>query len=339
MKRFSTIAILSALTVVSIYGRAGVETEEPAWRPVKPITIIAPPEPGGVADQAVRILAGVLEESLDQRFFVQSSPGVSGPARSAEAFEAIHDGYTWASGAAVDLGGYKVLGLLDTSWDDWSLFLTVAHVPVVAVHPAAPYETFGDLLEAMKTEPGSIQVATGGDFSAGRISMETISELTGVEYKGVPFEDVHGAAAAVSSGGAEVVAGLAAEVADMLTGEKLRALAVLDDEPLVLEGYGEIPPVTEWFDGYEPAPLYLGVWVPADIPPDIRDTLEEVWSTAVAGSDTLSSFAASRGLVFDPCSGEEAKKRALRFVRLITWRYYDADAAAISPEEIGITRP
>ena len=141
------------------------------------------------------------------------------------------------------------------------------------------------------------------------------------------------------AGETEVVTQLAVEEADMLRGGKLRALAVLADKPLNLDGYGEIPPITNWIRDFEPAPNYFGIWVPADVPDEVLETFEMVWEEYVVGSSALSEYAASRGAVFDPYWGEEAKKRAMPYLQQIAWNYYDAGKAEISPDSIGIPKP
>src|SRR5262245_27023328 len=85
-----------------------------AWRPDRPVTVIVPWAAGGSTDQMARIVATELEEALGQRFVVINQPGASGSIGTRNATQAAKDGYTWAAGAAVDVGCYKVLGLLDT---------------------------------------------------------------------------------------------------------------------------------------------------------------------------------------------------------------------------------
>jgi hypothetical protein len=42
-----------------------------------------------------------------------NQPRASGSVRTKSARDARHDGYTWAAGAAQDLGAYPVLGMLE----------------------------------------------------------------------------------------------------------------------------------------------------------------------------------------------------------------------------------
>ncbi len=250
-----------------------------------------------------------------------------------------HDGYTWSAGAASDLGSYKVLGLLDTTVKDWVLFTDVANVSVVAVNADSPYKTFADLLAAFKAKPGEISVGTAGVLSAGHNAIEAIRKYTGIEYKHVPYDGGNPAVISTVSGETQVTTQLAVEEADMLKGGKLRALAVLDSKPLELQGYGEIPPVTNWIPKFEPAPNYFGIWVPKDAPPEVIATIGQLWDSVIVGSKALQDYANARGAVLNPTWGDAAQKQIMPYLSQVAWNYFTAGKAKISPDTIGIPKP
>ena len=77
------------------------------------------------------------------------------------------DGYTWTANAIANNATYSVTGLVeDTSIEDLPHpTCTFANVPVVSVNADAPYQDFGELLEAM--ESGDVTVGTAGVNSSG----------------------------------------------------------------------------------------------------------------------------------------------------------------------------
>jgi tripartite-type tricarboxylate transporter receptor subunit TctC len=317
----------------------GEQEQTGMWKPSKPVTIIVPWGAGGSTDQVTRVVAGELEEGLGQKIVIVNQPGASGSVGTKGALDAAHDGYTWAAGAAADLGAYKVLGLLDTTWDDWVLFLDVANVSVVSVNADEPYKDFGELLQAWKDKPGQIPVATAGQLSAGHNAMTAIQKYTGIKYKHVTYDGGNPAVIATVAGETVATSQLAVEQADMLAGKKLRALAVLDNKPLELKGYGTIPPVTNWIPEFQPAPNYFGIWVPKDAPKEVIETFGKLWDTVIKDSQALRDYAASRGAVFDPSWGETARKKAMPYLSIIAWNYVDVGKAVMSPAEIGIPKP
>ncbi len=156
------MALTIVTTALALGLAAAASAGEYSWKPDKPITIIVPWSAGGSTDQVTRVIAGELTEALGQHVVVVNQPGASGSIGTRNALEAAKDGYTWAAGAAGDLGTYIVLGMSDAKLADWHLFLDVANVAVVGVNPATPYQDMAQLLDAMRAKPGQISVATAG---------------------------------------------------------------------------------------------------------------------------------------------------------------------------------
>ncbi len=154
--------------------------------PAKAVTLIVPWAPGGSTDQVTRVTAAELEKHLGQKIVILNQPGASGSVGTKNAMEAPKDGYTWTAGAAKDLGSYKVLGMVDTSLNDWNVYLNVAHVAVVGVNADTPFKTMPELLAAMKARPGAISVATAGVNSSGHSAIEAVTRAAGVTYKPRP---------------------------------------------------------------------------------------------------------------------------------------------------------
>ena len=310
-----------------------------AWQPDKPVTIIVPWSAGGSTDQMARLVASELEGILGQSVVVVNQEGASGSIGTKNALEAEHDGYTWTAGAAGDLGTYVVLDMLDTQLADWNLYLTVANASVVGVNADSPYETFDDLLEAMEANPGEVSVATAGLSSAGHNAMELISQATGAEYKHVTYDGGNPAVIATVSGETEVTTQLAVEQAEMIRGGRIRPLAVLSDTPLSIDGYGEIPPLTNWLPDIQLATNYFGIWAPADIPAEVAETMNQIWEDHISNSEVLQSYATERGALFTPAYGQEAQDLALSRVKAQAWTLFDSGKASISPDSVGIERP
>src|SRR5688500_19010838 len=155
-KRFLLQAAMAALLAVGLAAPAAAQQ----WRPNKPINLIVPWAAGGSTDQITRVTAAELEKVLGQKIIVVNQPGASGSIGTKNAWEAPKDGYTWAAGAAQDLGTYQALGMLDVPVKDWHLFLSVANIAVVGVGAQTPYQNMTQLLDAMKAKPGEVKVAT-----------------------------------------------------------------------------------------------------------------------------------------------------------------------------------
>lgn len=309
------------------------------WKPDRPITLIVPWAPGGSTDQVSRVTAAELEKHLGQKIVVMNQPGASGSVGTKNAMAAPADGYTWTAGGAKDLGTYKVLGMLDTSASDWNLYLNVAHIAVVGVNADAPYKTMTELLAAMKAKPGAVSVATAGVNSSGHSAIEAIARAAGVTYKHVTYDGGAPAAVAAASGETEVTTQLAAEQTDMIRAKKIRPLAVVGDKSIEIEGFGTIPPLSQFIPGFKDPINYFGIFVPKAAPPEVAQTLNRIWATEMVKSEALKKYAQARGAMFAPMAGDEAQKAVFPAIQSYAWTQQAAGKAKVSPDTVGIPKP
>jgi tripartite-type tricarboxylate transporter receptor subunit TctC len=334
MKRI--MAGLAALTAMSV--AAVAQAQNYPWKPERPVTIIVPWAAGGSTDQMARIVAAELEQALGQKFVVVNQPGASGSVGTRNALDADKDGYTWAAGAASDVGTYKVLGLLDTQLKDWHLFFAVANLTAVAANPGAPFKDFGQFLDTLKAKGDTIAVATAGLSSAGHNFMESVKANAPITYKHVTYNGGAPAVTATVAGETQAVAQLLVEMSEHIKAKRLIPLAVLAEKPVKLEGYGELQPTAKWLPKM-PAPLnYFGIWVPKGAPDAVVKTMEAVWKDKIAKSAALQKYADSRSALVAPLYGQEAEQEAFKMVRQTAWLYFDAGKAKLSPDTLGIQR-
>lgn len=309
------------------------------WKPNKPITLIVPWAAGGSTDQVTRVTAAELEKHLNQKIVILNQPGASGSVGTKNASEAPKDGYTWTAGAAKDLGTYKVLGMLDTSANDWNMYINVAHIAVVGVNADAPYKTMTELLEAMKAKPGTVAVATAGVNSSGHSAIEAIARAAGVTYKHVTYDGGNPAVVATVSGETQVTTQLAAEQTDMIRGKKIRPLAVVGDKSLEIEGHGTVPPLSQFLPGFKAPINYFGIFVPKGAPAEVTQTLDKLWATEISKSEALRKYAQQRGAIFAPMFGADAQKAVFPAIQEYAWTQQAAGKAKVSPDTVGIAKP
>jgi tripartite-type tricarboxylate transporter receptor subunit TctC len=218
------------------------------------------------------------------------------------------------------------------------LYFAEANVNVVAVNPSEPFKHFGAFVEALKARGDTIPVATAGLSSAGHNTMESIRAQAPIKYKHVTYNGGAPAVLATVSGETQAVAQLLVEMSEHIKAKRLIPLAAQSEKPVMLEGYGEIPPVTKWLPNM-PAPLnYFGIWVHKDSPKNVLETMDAVWKNKIAKSEALQKYAASRAAIYAPIAGQEAHGEAMKMVRYTAWLYHDAGKSKVSPATVGIER-
>ena len=337
MKRLLRHSLLLA-AAMALFASTALAQDYP-WRPDRPINIVVPWAAGGSTDQVTRVMAAELEDALGTSVVVVNQPGASGSIGTTNVLNAEKDGYTWAAGAVRDLGTYAVLEMLDTAVEDWHLYFGVSNTGVIAVNPSTPYETFDDLMAAFEANPGQVSVATAGLSSAGHTVIEAIAAETGITYRHVPYDGGNPAVIATVAGEAEVVTQLAVEEAEMLRAGRLRALAAYSEQPLVLQGVGEIPAITNWLPDVRVPTNYFGIWAPKGIPEEVVETMNMVWEDVMKNSESLRAYAEERGALFDPIYGDEALAAAIPSAAHQAYTLYDAGKATVDPATMGYERP
>ena len=338
MKHLMPNSIVALAFAAGSMATAALAQDRP-WSPEQPLQIVVPWAAGGATDQVTRITAGELAEILDINVVVVNQPGASGSIGKRGVLEGEKDGYTWAAGAPKQLGTYKLLDLLDTSLDDWHIYNTVVNVPVISVNPDTPFETFPDLLEALKERGGEISVGTAGATSSGHVAIEAIRSVEDFQYQHIPYDGGNPAVLSTVSGETMVTTQLASEQAEMIRGKRLRPLAVVGREPLEIDGYGTIPPITEWLPEIPVVSTHFGIFVPKGVPDEVVETFNDIWEKEIAESEALQAYARQAGALFNPSFGEAAIEDVWPEVQADAWMLHDAGRATVSPEELNIPRP
>jgi tripartite-type tricarboxylate transporter receptor subunit TctC len=335
MSRASRIALLGGAAALVLAPSLAIGQE---WQPDRPINLIVPWGAGGSTDQVTRVTAPILAEALGVDVVVVNQPGASGAIGTQEVLNAPRDGYTWTANAIANNATYSVTGLLeDTDIDDWHIYLSVANVPVVSVPVDSQFQDFGQLLEALKTRGSEITVATAGITSSGGTAIAALSDAAdGFDYNMITYDGGGPAAIATASGEAMVTTQLAVEQTELIRGNRLRALAVLSDKPLELDGVDPIPPITNWIPDMELAPDYFGIFVPQGVPAEVIATLDKIWAEQVMNSESIKEYAETFGAVFAPSYGAEARALAMPVVILEACSSVERGESVNDPSTIGI---
>lgn len=308
------------------------------WQPEKPITVIVPYPPGGVTDLAVRAVAADLEPALGQKLVVVNQPGANGSVGTQAVMDAPKDGYTWLSGGVRDIGTYKVMGMIDTTFADWNPFIIASMSSLLSVNPSTDVTSVAEFIDKVKAEGDTFLIATAGPNSSGGQGLAAIATAAGIEPKQIVYDGGNPAILATVSGEAQATTQLALEQAEMIRGGRLKPLAAIGTTAIKL-GDLTIEPITADLPNLPPAENFVGIYLPAGVPQEVADKLESVWSDTLSKSAGLSQLCTARGCGVKPVAGDEAIAIATPAIAAAAWGLYDRGDAKISPEELGIARP
>jgi tripartite-type tricarboxylate transporter receptor subunit TctC len=215
----------------------------------------------------------------------------------------------------------------------------VANIAVVGVGANTPYKNMGELLAAMKAKPGEVKVATAGVTSGGHNAMEAISRATGVKYRHVTYDGGNPAVVATVSGETDLTTQLAVEQAEMIRGKRIRPLATVSDQPLEIEGYGTIEPISKTIPGFKAPANYFGIFIPKGVPPEVVATMQKIWAENIAKNAAIRAYAVNKGALFAPVAADAALAAAMPAIQANAWLLHSTGKTKVSPDTVGIAKP
>src|SRR3954469_25750935 len=249
--------------------------------PTKPITMVVPFPPGGVAEIVGRPLASIMEKSLKQPIVLINRPGAGGAVGMASVAKGSADGYTILMGLS-SISIFPVAERINGKHPPYELkdfapiALVTADPTVLVVRADGPYKTVKDFVDAAKAHPGKINYSSSGVYGTLHVAMEIFANAAGIKLFHVPYQGGGPAVTALLGGQVEALASGPAAAIGQIRGGKMRALASWSTRRLDL--LPDIPTFKEL--GYD-AEFYIwsGVFVPAATPQPIvmklRDAVRE----------------------------------------------------------------
>ena len=197
--------------------------------PTRPIRILVPYAPGGIADIAARLVGGKLTDVLGQQVVVENRPGGNGFIAVADAAKAQPDGYTLVMVTAGDVAINPAL-FKSMPYDvdrDLAPISGVSDAPVVlATNGATPYKTVADVIAAAKAKPDTLGVSTPGYGTINQLVLESIALNTGTKFVHVPYKGGAPAAQALVAGDVPLGVLASSSVAPYVPTGQIRVLAV-----------------------------------------------------------------------------------------------------------------
>jgi tripartite-type tricarboxylate transporter receptor subunit TctC len=223
-------ALLASLTL------AGSAVAQAAY-PDKPITMIVPFPPGGVADTVGRPVAEALARELGQTVVVENRSGAGGATGIGAASRAPADGYTLLmslSSISILPEADKILGRKPqfTLEQFKPIARFTADPTVLVVRADAPWKTLADFVADVKAKPGKYNYGSSGNYGTMHVPMEMLKSSAGISLTHIPYTGAGPAVLALLGGQVDALSTGPASVLSHIKAGKLRALAHWGDKPL-----------------------------------------------------------------------------------------------------------
>lgn len=252
--------------------------------PSRPISIVAPFPPGGVADLTARPIAAALEKALKSPVGVVNKSGAAGAVGMSFVANGKPDGYTLLlalSSISIIPEADKLFGRKPAFTVDQlvPLALLSADPTILVVRSELPWKTAKEFIEDARKRPGQISYSSSGIYGTLHMAMELLSHAADIKLRHLPTAGAGPAINAILGGHVDALAsGPAAVIAHVQSG-KLRPLASWGDKRH--PALPEVPTFKEL--GYPGAEFYIwaGLFAPRATPAPVVAKLNEALRQAV----------------------------------------------------------
>jgi tripartite-type tricarboxylate transporter receptor subunit TctC len=261
--------------------------------PSRPITVVAPFPPGGVADLTARPVAAAMEKVLKSPVAVVNKTGAAGAVGMQFVATSKPDGYT----LLLALSSISIIPEADKIFDRQPAFTVDQFVPIalisadptiLVVRAESPWKTAGEFIDDARKRPGQISYSSSGIYGTLHMAMELLSHAAGIKLRHVPHAGAGPALTAILGGHVDALASGPAVVLPHIKSGKLRALAGWGDKRVA--ALPEIPTFKEL--GYSDAEFYIwaGLFAPRGTPEPVLARLREATRAAVAEPEFKSAM-------------------------------------------------
>ena len=281
----SRIAVLILLLLVAMGGFSGKGSAE--TYPSRPVSVIVPFPPGGVAELTARPLLAVLERILKQPFMVVNKPGASGTVGTQQASITKPDGYT----LLVTVSSMSVFPEVDVLFgrprtykrEDFApVALLSADPMILVVKKDSTYKSVADIIADAKKRPGEIKYSSSGVYGATHLPTEMFANAAGIKLRHVPYTGGGPALIALLGGHVDILFTVPIIAFVQLKSGEVTPLAVASEKRH--PAFPNVPTLKEL--GYDVEYyMWCGFFAPKATPPDILKTLREATRKAAASPE------------------------------------------------------
>jgi tripartite-type tricarboxylate transporter receptor subunit TctC len=260
--------------------------------PDRPITIVAPFPPGGVADLTARPVAAALEKALHNPVVVVNKTGAAGAVGMSFVANSKPDGYT----LLMALSSISIIPEADKLFDRKPAYTTDQLVPIAlisadptifVVNASRPWKTVKEFVDDAKKRPGEIAYSSSGVYGTLHMAMEMLTHAAAMQLKHVPYSGAGPALTAILGGHVDTLASGPAVVIPHIKAGKLRPLA----------GWGAkrvaaLPNVATFKElGYDiEFYIWAGLFAPRGTPPGVMKTIRAAVKQAVDSAEFKSAM-------------------------------------------------
>ena len=275
MKRFKTVALAASVVLLTLALPVAAEY------PTEPVQLVVPYGPGGAADLAARIMAAEAPEYLGANVVVVNQAGAAGVTGSTMVAKGPKNGYNLLMSRVGSQATVPAMNeTIPYTWDEFTMLGIVETNPfVIAVSTESPYQTFEDLVTAIK-DGERLTYSSAGVGTLLHMAVLILLDDLEVDSQAlihVPFKGGGAATTAVIGGDADFIFHNLSGLISGIESDQLRPLITTTPERVA--SIPDVPTATEAAHPALNAVIgWSGVWGPKDL----DDEIVAVWTDVLA---------------------------------------------------------
>ena len=242
--------------------------------PNKPIRIIVPFAPGGVADNSARVVAEPLGQRLGQQVIVENRPGASGNIGTQQVAQAPADGYTLLLGfdGTMVINPFVFPNIPFDTLKDFAAVTKLGDATLILVsHPSVPAKNLHELIALARTRP--LAYGTSGTGGTPHLAGELLKQRTGAQLEHIPYKGGGPAVTDVVGGQIPLVFTAVASAQQYVRTNRLVGLGVPGAKRS--SSLPEVPTFQEsGLEGFDVS-SWTGIFAPAATPRPIVERLQK----------------------------------------------------------------
>lgn len=278
-----------------LYGAAGaiaLLVRSPIARaqayPTRSVHLIVGFPAGFTPDIIARLTAQSLSERLGQQVIVDNRPGAASNIGTELVVRALPDGYTLLGATGANAINATLFENLNFNFMRNTMpVASVVRTPLVmTVNPSVPANTVSEFIAYAKSNPGKLNMASGGVGSTPHVAGELFKMAAGVNLVHVPYRINN--MPDLLAGQVQMIFAPVPTVIGYIRAGRLRALAVTSTKRLQV--LPNTPTLAEFVPGYE-ASTWFGLAAPKKTPLEIVDKLNNEVNACLSDPKLLAQFA------------------------------------------------
>jgi tripartite-type tricarboxylate transporter receptor subunit TctC len=275
--RISRRAVLGAAPALALPAAARAQ----AW-PSRPVAMLVPFPPGGLADQIARPLAAAFQAAFGQPFVVENRPGAGGNIAADAVAKAAPDGHTLLVGS---LGPLCVNEFLFPAmpYDPATAFAPISFLmgtpKVLVVNAQRPWTSVAQVAAAARAAPGRLTSGSAGNGSSLHLGLALFNAQQGTDIQHVPYRGAAQALTDLVAGTLDMMFDNVPHALGQIRGGRVRALAVATERRL--PQLPEVPTFAEAGVADFVVSAWFGLAAPAGTPGTIVARLSDATASAM----------------------------------------------------------